>query len=505
MIQIKSVLISDEIDQECVDILENNGVVVTVKTNMAKDVLLKEVEKHDALIVRSATRVTKEVIEAGKQLKLIGRAGTGVDNIDLPVANEHGVIVMNTPAGNSRSACELTCTMVMSLARHVPQAHASMKAGKWARKDFMGQEVFGKTLAIIGLGRIGREVATRMQAFGMKTIGFDPLVSVEEAATCGIEWLPLDKIWPLADYITLHVPLIPATENLINKTTLQQCKRGVYVINVARGGIIEETDLLAALNDSHCAGAAFDVYIEEPPKDRSLIDHPKVICTPHLGASTNEAQQRVAREIAENIVALNAGVGLYGALNGAAVAAALDESKAQWVRAAQSLAQVVAALFKTTGQKPTGVTVQLPKAACGLDKALKAAVVVGLLKSHTHNGLNLINAELNAKNAGIVVEAKMCDGSVLTVRAGEVEASGYPTPAGCVLTAFNRSKLPLPLLVTGTLALSDISNSVIPADMTPRPLLEIGASGGGRIAVFDKSIDQQTMALLSSWTIVNAH
>jgi len=248
-------------------------------------------------------------------LKLIGRAGTGVDNIDVEAATKHNVLVMNTPSGNSRSAAELTSTLILSLARHVPQAAESMKAGKWARKDYMGNEVSGKTLAIIGLGRIGQIVAQHMQAFGMKTIGFDPLVSAQDAKKLGIEWFSLEEIWPKADYITVHVPLIKQTAGLIGRETLAKCKPTVKIINVARGGIVNEEELVEALNDGKCGGAAIDVFVEEPPKYRPLVDHPKVICTPHLGASTIQAQERVAAEIAENIVALNEKHELRGVLN----------------------------------------------------------------------------------------------------------------------------------------------------------------------------------------------
>jgi len=328
MIEIHRVLISDDIDGICVDILKAAGVEVTLNPKLSKDQLLKEIETYDALIVRSATKVTKEVIEAGKNLKLIGRAGTGVDNIDVDEASKRGIVVMNTPAGNSRSAAELTCAMIMGLARHLAPAYASMKAGKWDRKSFMGTEVYGKTLAVIGLGRIGREVADRMRAFGMKTIGYDPIITAEQSKSFGVEWLPLEIIWPQADYITVHVPLLPETENLINASVFAKCKKGVYVINCARGGIIEENDLLEALKNEQCAGAGLDVYLEEPPKNTPLIEHPKVLCTPHLGASTLEAQQRVAGEIAEQIVAVNRRQAILGVVNGSAVAAALDLNKA---------------------------------------------------------------------------------------------------------------------------------------------------------------------------------
>ncbi|CAD6195748.1 unnamed protein product [Caenorhabditis auriculariae] len=315
MTKISSVLIADDIEQECVDILQNAGIQVSIKTKQTKEQLLESLPQHDAVIVRSATKITSELLDAAAgKLKLVGRAGTGVDNIDVPAATRNNVLVMNTPQANSRSAAELTCSLVMALARHVPQAAASMKEGKWARKDYMGEEVFGRTLAVLGLGRIGTEVAFRMQAFGMRVIGFDPVVSKEQAAARNIELLSLEEIWPQADYVTVHVPLIKQTENLINKESLAKCKKGVRVINVARGGIVNEADLVEALDSGHVAGAAIDVFEQEPPAFRELVDHPRAICIPHLGASTIDAQLRVASEIAENIVQLNQGT-VLGVLN----------------------------------------------------------------------------------------------------------------------------------------------------------------------------------------------
>uniref|UniRef100_A0A8D0L1C5 D-3-phosphoglycerate dehydrogenase n=1 Tax=Sphenodon punctatus TaxID=8508 RepID=A0A8D0L1C5_SPHPU len=266
----------------------------------------------DGLIVRSATKVTADIINAAEKLKLIGRAGTGVDNVDVGAATRKGVLVMNTPTGNSLSAAELTCGMIMSLARQIPQAAASMKEGKWDRKKFMGMELNGKTLGILGLGRIGKEVATRMQSFGMKTIGFDPIITPKESAAFGVQQLPLEQIWPLCDFITVHTPLLPSTTGLLNDDTFAQCRQGVQVVNCARGGIVDERALLRALQSGQCGGAALDVFTEEPPRDWALVNHPNVISCPHLGASTREAQSRCGQEIALQIVDLAQGKALTG-------------------------------------------------------------------------------------------------------------------------------------------------------------------------------------------------
>lgn len=257
------------------------------------------------MIVRSATQVTSEILTNGStSLKLVARAGTGVDNIDVPKATDCGILVMNAVGSNTISAAELTCAMIMNLARRVPQANQSMREGKWERSKFMGCELFGKTLAILGLGRIGREVSTRMKSFGMRTIGYDPLVTREQATTMGIEFMELDEIWPQADFISIHVPLMPETKDLLSESVFKKCKTGFRVINCARGGIVNEADLLKALNDGSCSGAAIDVFSEEPTKNFELVNHPNLISTPHIGASTKEAQNRVAIDIAEQIVKL---------------------------------------------------------------------------------------------------------------------------------------------------------------------------------------------------------
>uniref|UniRef100_A0A915KF48 D-3-phosphoglycerate dehydrogenase n=1 Tax=Romanomermis culicivorax TaxID=13658 RepID=A0A915KF48_ROMCU len=413
---IKNVLISDDIDKVCADLLKANGVHVQVDTKLDKNQLCERIkaslitffllQDFDALIVRSATKVTKDVIGAGKNLKLVGRAGTGVDNIDLNAATKAGILVMNTPTGNSRSAAELTCTMIMCLARRVPQADSSMKEGKWERKNFMGNEVYGKTLAIVGLGRIGREVACRMKAFGMKTIGYDPIISAEESNKFGVEWLPLDRIWNQADYITVHVPLIPETADLINADALSKCKQGIYIINCARGGIVNENDLLDALNSGRCAGAALDVFVDEPPKYHDLTKHKNVVCTPHIGASTVEAQNRVAQEIAEQIVAYNKGEQLMGAVNfdyrmclsdvnGQLLAVSFIPKMKEILEAVKNGSRILTSLIDCNDVVNVDVVITASSQK-NVEKAVEAAFHIGFLASSLK--LNFISYHLLMEN-----------------------------------------------------------------------------------------------------------
>lgn len=305
---IEKVLVCDAVDESCVALLKEHNISVDYKLKLSEDELVKEVKNYDAFIVRSDTKITEKILNASNgHLKVVGRAGAGVDNINVTAASVNKVVVLNAPGGNSISACELTCFLIGALARPMCLAADSMKQGLWDRKKYSGTELQGKTLAILGLGRIGREVGIRLGAFGMKVIGYDPITSEAEASAAGIKKMELNDIWPLADYITVHTPLIPSTKNLVSIDTLSKCKKGVKIINVARGGIVDEKALYEALENGQCGGAALDVYTEEPPKSEfllTLIKHPKVVATPHLGASTKEAQIRVAVEIAEQFIAL---------------------------------------------------------------------------------------------------------------------------------------------------------------------------------------------------------
>ncbi|KAL7636165.1 UNVERIFIED_CONTAM: hypothetical protein RMT77_012922 [Armadillidium vulgare] len=404
-LELNRVLILDNVDQICENILKQAGIEVTIKPKLTIEDLIKELNNHDGVIVRSATKITEEVLEKVRGLTVVGRAGTGVDNINVDAATRKGILVMNTPGGNTLSAAEHTCSLICSLSRSIPQACMTLKGGAWDRKKFMGNELYGKVLAIVGLGRIGKEVTDRMKSFGMRVIGYDPIVSPETAASWGVEYLTLEEIWPLADYITVHTPLIPQTKYLINEKVFRSCKPTVKIVNVARGGIVEEKALLEALNKGYCGGAALDVFEEEPPKDLTLVQHPKVICTPHLGANTYEAQQRVAVEIAEQLVAMSQGKQLIGVVNVPALADAGSPLFQPWIELSSSLGILGSSLIGNSKAKKLRVDFRGSDVS-KYPKLLAPALLKGYLKS-TYSEVNLVNAPTFAKDANVEIEVDL--------------------------------------------------------------------------------------------------
>ncbi|CAG0919370.1 unnamed protein product [Notodromas monacha] len=410
---LKSVLITDPLDPICEQILGSAGVEVTTKTKLTKEELLKEIKNYEGLIVRSSTQVTEDVINAGEKLKIVGRAGTGVDNIDTDAATRSGVMVMNTPGGNTLSAAEHTCALIVALSKHIAQACASLKSGKWDRKTFLGEELNGKVLGIIGLGRVGREVASRMQAFGMQTIGYDPMISGEVSAQFGVEFKELNEIWKLADYITLHVPLIPQTANLIGSDVIAKCKKGVKIVNVARGGILDEEALFHGLQSGQVGGAALDVFNVEPPTKsdaayiKELIEHPRLIATPHLGASTAEAQFRVAKDIAEQFIDVAKGRPLVGLVNAPSLAVAMTPAMKPWVGLGEAIGKIAAALVQSDGNPPIEINCVLrgSKDPGQLLFLASSSVLLGFMKQASHRKLqsmNLVNVPILAADEGII-------------------------------------------------------------------------------------------------------
>jgi D-3-phosphoglycerate dehydrogenase len=295
------VLIADQLSPAAVKIFADRGVEADTKVGLTKDELLKIIDQYDGLAVRSATKADKDVIAAAKRLKVIGRAGIGVDNVDIPAATAAGIVVMNTPFGNSITTAEHAIAMIFALARQVPEANLSTQAGKWEKNRFMGVELYAKTLGIIGCGNIGGIVADRANGLKMKVIGYDPFLSPERAVELGIEKVELDELLARADIITLHTPLTEKTRNVLSKEALAKTKKGVLIVNCARGGLVDEAALREGLDSGHIGGAGFDVFTSEPAKENVLFGAPNFIATPHLGASTNEAQENVALQVAEQI------------------------------------------------------------------------------------------------------------------------------------------------------------------------------------------------------------
>ncbi len=398
------ILITDPIEQSCVDILTREGFQVDLKPGLPAEEIKQIIHEYAALVVRSGTKVTADIIEKATSMKVIGRAGAGVDNIDSVAASRKGIIVMNTPGGNTLSTAEHTFSMLMALARNIPNANASLVAGRWDRKKYMGTELYGKTLGVVGLGKIGREVALRAQAFGMVTIGYDPVLGADVASKMNVELVTLDEIYRRSDFITVHTPLSDETRGLLNEQTIAKCKKGVRIINCARGGIVDETALLKALDSGHVAGAALDVFVEEPPKDYTLAKHPKVVATPHLGASTEEAQEKVAIQIAEQIADALKDRGIVGAVNAAALQSGVPNEIKPFLLLAEKLgslqAQVMKGQLKELSIDLTGELMHKHS------ELIKAGVLRGLFSKLMSQPVNYINAPVMAQSMGVKISEK---------------------------------------------------------------------------------------------------
>src|SRR5262245_45437442 len=341
------VLIADQLSPAAVAIFKERGVDADTKTGLAKDELLKVIGEYDGLAVRSATKVTAEVLKAARQLKVIGRAGIGVDNIDVPAATAAGIIVMNTPFGNSITTAEHAIALMMALARDIPAANASTHAGKWEKNRFMGVELYGKTLGLIGCGNIGSIVADRAKGLKMRVIAYDPYLSVERAADLGVEKIELDDLLARADFISLHTPLTNETRNIISAEAIAKMKRGSRIINCARGGLVDEAAVKAALDSGQLAGAAFDVFMEEPAKSNALFGNERVVSTPHLGASTMEAQENVALQVAEQIADYLLTGAITNALNMPAISGEEAQKVRPWIALAEKLGAFAGQLTET--------------------------------------------------------------------------------------------------------------------------------------------------------------
>ena len=394
------VLIADALSQAALTIFRERGIDVDVKHGLSKDQLREVVPEYHGVAVRSATKITADVIKAAKKLKVVGRAGIGVDNIDVSAATAAGVIVMNTPQGNSITTAEHAIALIMALARELPAANASTHAGKWEKNRFVGSELYGKTLGLIGAGNIGSIVADRAKGLKMKVIAYDPYLSPQRALELGIEKVELNELLSRADFISLHTPLTSETRNIISAGAIANMKKGTRLINCARGGLVDEAAIKAALDSGHLAGAALDVFEQEPAKTHILFGHEKVIATPHLGASTVEAQENVAIQIAEQISDYLLTGAIVNALNMPSISAEEAQKVRPWIALAEKLGLFVGQLTETS---LASVELLYEGSAGELNtRALTQAALAGLLKPML-NDVNMVNAPVIAKERSIQI------------------------------------------------------------------------------------------------------
>jgi len=397
------VLISDALSPAAVQIFKDRGIEVDFQPALGKDKekLAELIGHYDGLAIRSATKVSPKMLEKAKNLKVIGRAGIGVDNVDIPAATARGIIVMNTPFGNSITTAEHAITLMLALAREIPQADASTQAGKWEKNRFMGVEITGKTLGVIGCGNIGSIVAERALGLKMKVIAFDPFLSPERAVDLGVEKIDLDELFKRSDFITLHTPLTEKTRNIIDAAAIAKMRKGVRIINCARGGLVDEQALRAALESGHVAGAAFDVFVTEPATENVLFGHPNVVCTPHLGASTSEAQENVALQVAEQMSDYLLRGAITNAVNFPSISAEEAPKLKPFIALAEKLGSFAGQLTETGLAK---VQIAYEGAVAQMNtKALTSSALAGLLRPMLGD-VNTVSAPVVAKERGIIVE-----------------------------------------------------------------------------------------------------
>src|SRR5256714_6968080 len=397
------VLISDALSPAAVQIFKDRGIDVDFQPNLGKDKdkLAEIIGNYDGLAIRSATKATAKIIGKATKLKVIGRAGIGVDNVEIPAATAKGIIVMNTPFGNSITTAEHAITLMLALAREIPQADASTQAGKWEKNRFMGVEITGKTLGIVGCGNIGSIVAERAHGLKMKVIAYDPFLSHERAVDVGVEKVELDDLLRRADFITLHTPLTEKTRNIIDARALNLTKAGVRLVNCARGGLVDEAALRAALDSGHVAGAAFDVFTVEPATENPLFGHPNVVCTPHLGAATMEAQENVALQIAEQMSDYLLTGAISNAVNFPSITAEEAPKLKPFIKLAEQLGSFAGQVTES-GLKAVKLVYEGHIAAMNT-KALTSAAIAGLLKPLLQD-VNMVSAPIVARERGIAVE-----------------------------------------------------------------------------------------------------
>ncbi|OGN95199.1 MAG: phosphoglycerate dehydrogenase [Chloroflexi bacterium RBG_13_50_10] len=427
------ILIADPVAKEGIEALKAQA-DVDVKLGLKPEELKSIIGDYEALVVRSETKATAEIIQAGQKLQVIARAGVGLDNIDVEAATRQGVVVVNAPTGNTMAAAEHTIAMMLALARHIPQANAKLKAGVWQRSDYMGIELRGKTLGIVGLGNVGSEVARRAQAFNMRLLGYDPFVSADYARNLVVELVSLEQLLKESDFVTLHLPLTSKTKGLIGAKELTKVKPAVRIINCARGGLVDEEALLKAVEAGKVAGAAVDVFVKEPVTDSILFQCDKIIVTPHLGASTTEAQAGVALEVAEQVMAVLKGQPAKYAVNAPQIPAEMLAILAPFMNVASTLGSLARQLME--GQI-NSIRIKYNGEIANYDTtAIKASVIGGLLEGISEERVNLVNANLIAAQRGIkIMEQKetTCENYASMITLEVVTDAGTTVVAGTVL------------------------------------------------------------------------
>lgn len=418
-----NVLLADNVDAATESFFAQRNIQADRKTNLSPEKLQNEIAAYDGLVVRSSTDVTPELLEAAQSLKIVGRAGVGVDNIDIPAATARGVLVMNTPGGNTISTAEHTCGMILALSRNIPQSVNKVKSGGWDRKEYMGAEVYGKSLGIVGLGKVGGEVAERMQQFGMEVQAYDPFLSKEKARQLDIELVGLDELLGTSDYITVHTPLTEKTRDLISINKADKLKKGVRLVNCARGGIYNEQDLPKLIDEGIVSGIALDVYSSEPPDEDlvEILQHPKIISTPHLGASTEEAQQKVARQIANQMADAFEEKSFKGSLNGKSIALTTNREVQPYLELAEKLGSTA---IQLAPEHANEFSFEYAGGCARFEEVLTDSILKGMLAENVNEAVNLINARVHAEELGYKIKETTGPGThtyndLITVRLDE--------------------------------------------------------------------------------------
>jgi len=417
------VLLLDNVDPVCAEIFKERGIETDTPGKLETDELKKIIGKYDGMVVRSATTVDTELLNHAGRLKVIGRAGVGVDNIDIQAATAKGVLVMNTPDGNTISTAEHTCGMILAMSRNIPAAVERVKSGGWDRKKFMGTEIHNKTLGIIGLGKIGSEVARRMKTFGMDILAYDPFATHEHAEELGIELTDIERLFGSSDFITLHTPLTEKTKGLISLKNSEKLKKGVRIVNCARGGIIEEKDMIPLIEKGIVSGIAVDVYSNEPPSGElyKYLEHPAIVCTPHLGASTEEAQEKVALQIADQISDALENKNFKGSLNGKSIALLTNKEVNPYLELAERLGSLCGQIKPEHSNR---FSFEYTGICAKYSEVLTDGILKGILKQFVDETVNLINARHYAGERGFnISETTSTDGhlykDLITIKLGD--------------------------------------------------------------------------------------